>query len=91
MPKTCAQAVGGLRKNVDSETQLSTHRPTHTTDKWTKHPITPQPIHNFCIQVCTPKLRQITDRLGGFSPLSTALIINTNQERRENLLIGSGG
>ena len=91
MPKTCAQAVGELRKNIDTETQLSTRHRDQAPSRWTNRPIIPQSVHNFCIQVCTPKLLQITDRLGGFSPLSTALIMNTNSERKENLLIGSGG
>jgi hypothetical protein len=91
MPKTCAQAVGGLRKNVGTGKNLSTQYTALPTNKWTKHLVIPQSIHNFCIQVCTPKLSQITDRISGFSPLSTALIMNTNQEKKENLLIGSGG
>jgi hypothetical protein len=78
MPKTCAQAVGGPHL-------------ASTNNEWTKYSTIPYVIHNFCIQVCTPKLSQVTDMMSNFSPLSTALIMNTNQERKENLLIGSGG
>ena len=91
MPKTCAQAVGGCRKSVSTRANLSTQYIVGPITRWKKWTVTLLSVHNFCIQLCTPKLLHITGVVCKFSPLSTALIMNTKWKTKENLLIGSGG
>jgi len=91
MPKTCAQAVGGCSKSVGIRADLSTQYVVSSITRWKKWAIIQLSVHNFCIQLCTPKLPYITEVMGEFSPLSTALIMNTKWKTKENLLIGSGG
>jgi len=91
MPKTCAQTVGGHSKSVGTKTDLSTHYPTRWVTEWTRRVVIPRFVHNFCIQLCTPKLADITDEDDEISTLSTPLIMNTKWLTKENLLIGSGG
>jgi hypothetical protein len=91
MPKICAQTVGGHSKSVGIRTDLSTQHPTCRIAEWRNQAVIPRSIHNFCIQLCTPKLANITEISDKISPLSTALIMNTKWLTKENLLIGNGG
>jgi hypothetical protein len=91
MPKTCVQTVGGHSKSVGTRADLSTLYSTCWIAEWRNQAVIPRFIHNFCIQLCTPKLADITEVGDEISPLSTALIMNTKWLTKENLLIGSGG
>lgn len=90
MRKTCVQAEGEVRINSTERGDLSTAEDTITYHAWTNQQVSPCPAHNFMVQICTPKLSNLTAVEGTFSPSSTGLIINTNSETRI-LFIGNGG
>jgi hypothetical protein len=91
MLNDCVKAVDVHRKSVQSEPELSTQA-MHTRICWWKRLLLIRgSVHNFCIQLCTPKLPVITDWMREISPLSTGLIMNMKWNITENLIIGSGG
>jgi hypothetical protein len=89
--KTCVQPVSRLGVTDLMSGMLSTQPRGSTTGRWTIHSVTPTTLHKFVIQFCTLKIRKITSVARSFSPLSTALIIESTWVKKENLLIGHGG
>jgi len=91
MLKTCVKAVGSHGKSTQLGSEIYTQRSLALPYQWTTSPLSPLSIHNFCIQLCTPKLYEYTEARSDFSSLSTGLIINTIRENKENILVGNGG
>jgi len=91
MRKSCVQIVGAARITTRSSRQLSTHLAVAHTIPWKKPGDYPPSMHNFCIQLCTPKMTHLTSVSGHSSPLSTAPITNTSHKRSKKSLVVSGG
>lgn len=91
LSKDCVQPVQGARISVPSRRRLPTLRPLTHGDAWKKHRLYPPRVHKFGTHLSPFKISEITDIPRRLSPVSTALIISPTNQRKENLLIGSGG
>jgi hypothetical protein len=91
MLNPCVKAVGDTSISLGTSTEFSTHTTVSLYMRWTNPPISAQPVHNLCIQLCTPNLLPLTEMVSHLSPLSTGLIINTIPENKENLISKHGG
>jgi hypothetical protein len=91
MRKTCVQAVGVPRISMRSSLRLSTHLVAANSAEWKNQAFYPPSMHNFCIQLCTPKMAEITGATGHSSPLSTVPTTNTSDKTKEIFLVVSGG
>jgi len=91
MRKSCVQVVGYPVYIALGQATVSTASAQQAAHPWENYPVIPRQLHTFSVQFCTASQAQITDTLGRFSPLSTALITRPNQVNKEIHIIRQGG